>query len=289
MKICGISDIHGDLNINIPECDVLCICGDVINLNDQRDIPASKHWWETRFVKWVASLPCKKVIVIPGNHDFFLERMYSECWGWFKDHMTLLTNKKLEFLIDESFYYEDVHFYGTPWIEPILFQEGRWAFERNFNENSIEIPKCDVLLTHDNPYKNENVRVNNSIATYHLFGHWHNGEDNIILCRFNCSILDDMYNRKKKFKCVIIDIMTTSEKNKIEQAFLDKILEKFRTADFIRCPESNIVDENNKKILHLLLGFRDWAQEDKPVPEDEIPWDTSADVLESTIITDFND
>ena len=38
MKICGISDIHGDLNINIPECDVLCICGDVINLNDHFDI-----------------------------------------------------------------------------------------------------------------------------------------------------------------------------------------------------------------------------------------------------------
>ena len=299
MKICGISDIHGDLNINIPECDVLCICGDVINLNDQRDIPASKHWWETRFVKWVASLPCKKVIVIPGNHDFFLERMYTECWGWFKDHMTLLTDKKLEFLIDESFYYEDIHFYGTPWISPIMFQEGKWAFEHpdwwNLEDKKRykyyqEIPKCDILLTHDNPFENEALGLCSfGKATYHLFGHWHDGEDNPLLYKFNCSILDNMYNRKKKFKCVIIDIMTTSEKNKIEQAFLDKILEKFRTADFIRCPESNTVDENNKKILHLLLGFRDWAQEDKPVPEDEIPWDTSADVLESAIITDFSD
>ena len=209
--------------------------------------------------------------------------MYNECWGWFKDHMTLLTDKKLEFLIDESFYYEDIHFYGTPWIEPISFQEGRWAFERDFNENPIEIPKCDVLLTHDNPYENPHIEVSNSHAPYHLFGHWHDGKDNSLLCRFNCSILDDMYNRKKKFKCVIIDIMTTSEKNKIEQAFLDKILEKFRTADFIRCPESNIVDDNNKKILHLLLGFRDWAQEDSPVPEDTIPW------TESSIITDFID
>ena len=154
MLLCGVSDIHGDLNINIPECDVLCICGDIINLNDQRDIPASKKWWETRFIKWVESLPCSKVIVIPGNHDFYLERMYNECWGWFKDHMSLLSNKKLEFLIDESFYYEDVHFYGTPWIEPITFQKGKWAFEKDFNDNPLLIPKCDVLITHDNPYKN---------------------------------------------------------------------------------------------------------------------------------------
>lgn len=282
MLLCGVSDIHGDLNINIPECDVLCICGDIINLNDQRDIPASKHWWETRFVKWVESLPCKKVIVVPGNHDFFLERMYTECWGWFKDRMRLLTNKKLEFLIDESFYYEDVHFYGTPWINPISFQEGRWAFERNFNENPIEIPKCDVLLTHDNPYENENVRVSNSIATYHLFGHWHDGEDNSILCRFNCSILDDIYNRKKKFKCVIIDIMTEIQKKRIEQDFLDKIINKAK-----EIIASNEI-ANADIMLDYLLNFKENVN-DIPVPEDEIPWDTSADVLESAIITDFSD
>lgn len=282
MLLCGVSDIHGDLNINIPECDVLCICGDIINLNEQRDIPASKHWWETRFVKWVESLPCKKVIVVPGNHDFFLERMYTECWGWFKDRMRLLTNKKLEFLIDESFYYEDVHFYGTPWINPISFQEGRWAFEKNFNENPIEIPKCDVLLTHDNPYENENVRVSNSIATYHLFGHWHDGEDNPILCRFNCSILDDMYNRKKKFKCVIIDIMTETQKKRIEQDFLDKIINKAK-----EIIASNEI-ANADIMLDYLLNFKENVN-DVPVPEDEIPWDTSADVLESAIITDFSD
>ena len=272
MKICGISDIHGDLNITLPECDVLCICGDVINLNDQRDIPASKNWWETRFVKWVESLPCSKVIVIPGNHDFYLERMYNECWGWFKDRMRRLSNKKLEFLIDESFYYEDIHFYGTPWIEPISFQLNKWAFERDFNEEPIEIPNCDVLLTHDNPYENEHVRVSNTTATYHLFGHWHDGEDNSILCRFNCSILDDMYNRKKKFKCVIIDVMTKRE-------IVTDIMGFFMKNKLFTCPESNIIQEHNKKIFDL---FKEYLAEDViPVPEDTF--------LESSIITDFTE
>lgn len=193
--------------------------------------------------------------------------MYTECWGWFKDRMRLLTNKKLEFLIDESFYYEDVHFYGTPWINPISFQEGRWAFERNFNENPIEILKCDVLLTHDNPYKNENIQVSNSIATYHLFGHWHDGEDNPILCRFNCSILDDMYNRKKKFKCVIIDIMT-------EKEAINKVIKKLEESVLFKCPQSNDIANHNKKIIDLLKN-------DGYLTEEEF--------LESSIITDFSD
>lgn len=283
MKICGISDIHGDLNINIPECDVLCICGDVINLNDQRDIPTSKHWWETRFIKWVESLPCSKVIVIPGNHDFYLERMYNECWGWFKDHMSLLSNKKLEFLIDESFYYEDVHFYGTPWIEPISFQEGKWAFERDFNDDPLLIPKCDVLLTHDNPYENPHVKVSNSHVTYHLFGHWHDGKDNPILCRFNCSILDNMYNRKKKFKCVIIKIEPMKN---IDIPTLDYVIMKVKESGLFSCPKSNEIAKHNEGLLAVLESLKN---EDNPVPEDEIPWDTSADVLESAIITDFSD
>ena len=293
MKICGISDIHGNLNINIPECDVLCICGDVINLNDQRDIPTSKHWWETRFVKWVASLPCKKVIVIPGNHDFFLERMYTECWGWFKDHMTLLTDKKLEFLIDESFYYEDIHFYGTPWISPIMFQEGKWAFEHpdwwNLEDKKRykyyqEIPKCDVLLTHDNPFENEALGLYSfGKATYHLFGHWHDGEDNPLLYKFNCSILDNMYNRKKKFKCVIIKIEPMKN---LDIPTLDYVIMKIKESGLFSCPKSNEIAKHNEGLLAVLESLKN---EDNPVPEDEIPWDTSADILESAIITDFND
>ena len=193
--------------------------------------------------------------------------MYTECWGWFKDRMRRLSNKKLEFLIDESFYYEDIHFYGTPWINPITFQEGRWAFERDFNEEPIEIPKCDVLITHDNPYENENVRVSNTTAPYHLFGHWHEGEDNSLLGRFNCSILDDMYNRKKKFKCVIIDIMS-------EKEAINKVIKKLEESTLFKCPESNNIDMHNKNIIKFLKNM-DCITEEQ--------------FLESAIITDFTD
>lgn len=42
MKICGISDIHGEF-IDTPVCDVLCICGDIVGLNDQRALDASRN------------------------------------------------------------------------------------------------------------------------------------------------------------------------------------------------------------------------------------------------------
>lgn len=71
MKICGISDIHGNLLENIPKCDVLCIAGDVITLNAQRIFDASEYWWKNRFIPWVMQLPCKKVLVVPGNHKLF--------------------------------------------------------------------------------------------------------------------------------------------------------------------------------------------------------------------------
>lgn len=69
MKTCGISDLHGDLINNIPECNVLCIAGDIIPLKIQRDYKASEQWWLNDFCSWVKDLPCKKVIFTAGNHE----------------------------------------------------------------------------------------------------------------------------------------------------------------------------------------------------------------------------
>ena len=69
MKICGISDLHGNLVDNISECNVLCIAGDIIPLKIQRDYEASEKWWLNDFCNWVKDLPCKKVIFTAGNHE----------------------------------------------------------------------------------------------------------------------------------------------------------------------------------------------------------------------------
>lgn len=269
MKICGISDIHGNLIENIPECDVLCICGDIVTLNAQRNIEASKHWWETKFIKWLDKLPCKKVIVIPGNHDFYLEYKYKlNEWSSFKDYMQVLSRGKLVFLMDEMYIYEGIKFYGSPWIKPIEFQEDRWAFSRF--DTYEDIPQCDILLTHDNPFCNEALDVFSfGKSKYHLYGHWHDGSSDVNSGRYNCSRLNNCYSFKKNYEFVVLDIMTEKEKKQVEQAFLDKLISQ----------------AYNNNVADWLKTFKEIElQQDK---EDELVWDTSAEVPESAVISDM--
>ena len=78
MRVAAISDIHGFLDNprNMPEGDVLCICGDIVPLEFQVDTVRSISWFCLEFVPWVESLPYKKVLLLAGNHDFFLEEIY---------------------------------------------------------------------------------------------------------------------------------------------------------------------------------------------------------------------
>lgn len=227
MKICSISDIHGEL-IDIPKCDVLCICGDIVGLNDQRSMDASRYWWYNRFTSWVNRQPCDKVIITPGNHDFFIEHAYKNDYlSELKLDLSVRTNGKLVILINDDYTYKETKFYGCPFIRPIFFQEDRWAFRDNYSGTNNDccydnIPAdTDVLLTHDNPYNNEVLEYYMPKGIpYHLYGHWHDGFSEEVKGRYNCSILDDNYNRKKKFKPITIEIMAKFNITEIKKEYL---------------------------------------------------------------------
>lgn len=285
MKICGISDIHGNLLDNVPECDVLCIAGDVITLNAQRNFDASEYWWKNRFVPWVMKLPCKKVLVVPGNHDIYLENLYlNDRWEEFCDYMAVVTRGKLHFLIDQSFEYEGISFYGTPWIEPITFQENKWAFEVKEDNPYSKIPKCDVLITHDSPFENKQLNLNTKDkCRYHLFGHWHEGYYEPLKGKYNCSRLNDYYSFKKDFVYPTINV-EPMEKTKYEilQEFAEEIKkeskEYFKVFDAITSEDLHA--EFSSKIDELLVKFLDNPRD----KEDEIPWNESS-VIDDTYET----
>lgn len=205
MRICGVSDLHGNLDFKLPKCDVLCICGDIVELSVQRDLEESRKWFIDTFFPWVESLPCEKVIITPGNHDFFLENMYEG------EQPDFDVPDKLKILIDELYVYKDVRFYGTPWINPIHWQ--KWAFELSAYEECPykNIPECNILLTHENPNYNE-VLEYYCFGKYmhHFFGHWHDGISYGYLNQHNCSILTDSYSERKNLKIVTVDLDTSN-------------------------------------------------------------------------------
>ena len=150
MKICGISDIHGDLSVKIQPCDVLCICGDIVPLEIQVNSKKSKRWLKELFIPWCSKQPCKKVLVVGGNHDFFLWHHPLQMKEMVKEE------EKIEYLLNEGYEFEGVKFFGTP----LCKEFGYWAFMYPYEEQDRILDKAleewgkniDVLLTHDSPY-----------------------------------------------------------------------------------------------------------------------------------------
>ena len=219
MKIVAISDLHGYLP-ELPECDIVCICGDIVPLDIQRNTFKSVSWFQLKFRPWAENLKCNKVLFIAGNHDFYLEECYKKnhvYWGIMED--LFLYNTKLYYLCDSTFKYENKIFYGTPWIPDLK----KWAFYGNHKELNDKfglIPSnCDVLLTHCPPkfstcgtVLQKNVfntntdygcqELKDAIDILHpkwnFCGHVHSGYHGIITLKdtniVNVSLKDEYYN-----------------------------------------------------------------------------------------------
>ena len=159
MKIVAISDIHGYLPNDLPEGDVLCICGDIVPLDYQSNFTKSVAWFELDFVPWSDSLNYQKIIFIAGNHDFFLEKISMTMESHYMDSKVLKwllpdshqSEHKLVYLQDSWVEIDSVRFYGTPWV-PYLTN---WAFYKSSEDlvkTFSKIPKnVDVLISHTPP------------------------------------------------------------------------------------------------------------------------------------------
>lgn len=214
-KIVCISDLHGYLPTNLPEGNILVICGDITPLSIDRDILKSTVWWATKFIPWVRTLEYEKVIFIAGNHDFLME--------FIKDRPFLdiidpyYTCDNLVYLNNESYVYRGINFYGSPNVRYLK----SWAFYKPNDElTSVfqQIPdNTDFLITHQPP-KVGNCGVIMEYPTYtdcgsleltealvkkpnikySVFGHIHSGDhnctinDNDTKC-FNVSLKDEGY------------------------------------------------------------------------------------------------
>lgn len=155
MRIGVLSDMHGILPEIKEECDIYLICGDITPLKIQRNIPQSKKWLSHEFAYWINDLPCEKVFMVGGNHDFALANMYRDSLKQFSI-LGKPTEGKLTMLDNEydEFYDKDGNAYGiwgTPYCKPF----GNWAYmyeaETLIKAYATMPEKCDIVITHDAP------------------------------------------------------------------------------------------------------------------------------------------
>ena len=228
MKICAISDIHGQFEgLKIQPVDILFICGDIVPLRIQRDIPKSLIWFKDVFVSWCQKQPVEIIYMVGGNHDFLLERLEKEVKNY-------LSNTNIIIL------YNDVDYYSsnsgkvwTIWGSPNCHIFGNWAFmysDEYNKEQYMKMPQnVDFCITHDmgyersdqclgfmNPSEKELHRGNKPLAEvleikqprYHFGGHLHTCDHNIIDytgTKTACvSLLDEQY--KMSYKPLYLEI-----------------------------------------------------------------------------------
>lgn len=196
MKIAVTSDLHGTLPF-IDKCELLLICGDIVPLSIQRRHIESYDWFQKEFSEWINNIKCNEVIMVGGNHDYFLETLYQDEPSK-KDLFEGYCNKKITILDNESMKYTDsdnrTHIiWGTPYCSKF----GKWAYmhdKETLEQAYSTMPnKCDIVLAHHAPklvglgkiYERNGYDAGNEVLAkevlnkqpkYLFCGHIHSGE-----------------------------------------------------------------------------------------------------------------
>lgn len=169
MKIIATSDLHGDLpdpNI-MPPGDVLVLAGDILpddyRFKYRSEIGSSRTerqgwWFESVFVPWLHSVKhtnpdCNSqvwekrykhgVVLVGGNHDFFLAAMLS-------GGIQKMLPKHVHYLNESSVEIEGVKFWGAGWN-----MTRGWAFcndDTSIEEKLNYVPDMDVMVVHGPPF-----------------------------------------------------------------------------------------------------------------------------------------
>lgn len=218
MKITAISDLHGNL-IDIEPCDLLLICGDISPLDIQKDYIKMTKWIFREFQRWIQKIDCPRIIMTPGNHDFWFEQYITQPNTYLFNKLTILIDGEENIYSGEDDRWYKI--YGTPWCTDF----GKWAYmpsNKLLPEVYNRIPEgVDILISHDSPQigyvgnimEREDENYPNGIPAgnpylldaildkkpkYVLSGHIHSGDHVLdefggIKCA-NCSILDESYS-----------------------------------------------------------------------------------------------
>lgn len=154
IKIGCLSDLHGYVygivDKVFPEIELLILAGDLCPTDD---IGLQEKWLEFNFKKTFNKeiFPdLQQIIVVPGNHDYWIERNYKD----FPGRLRSILGFDVELLVDKEYEYisllsgESIKLYGNPRTSQYLH-----AFpHKSGNEDILSIPEgTDILITHEAP------------------------------------------------------------------------------------------------------------------------------------------
>ena len=145
MKILHVSDTHNS-QPKLPECDILVHSGDLTILGGEQEL--------MRGIQWLSEQPAKYKILVPGNHDLFLDA----------DHLHGGTNEEIVAMVtDTENMGVSVYTQGSVEVEGIVFgcssyqpQFMGWGFNVSYQEQLASFSDVlkgqpDVLVTHCPP------------------------------------------------------------------------------------------------------------------------------------------
>ena len=136
LKLVLLSDTHElHRSLDVPHGDILIHAGDLSMTS--RSLSAIED-----FNDWLGELPHRVKIVVPGNHEFFLERDRSR--------RALLSNATV--LINESIEFDGLRIWGSP-VTPLANSAFGVTSDEDRRRLYARIPKdTDVLITHGPAY-----------------------------------------------------------------------------------------------------------------------------------------
>src|ERR1700677_1938651 len=115
IKIVAISDTHNRHNkVKIPKCDLLIHAGDWSFQGQKSEVE--------NFAEWLNKQDqCEEIVVIPGNHERYLEDYMPESLKWFTDKCPWA-----HLLIDQAIELYGIKIYGSP-VQPFFCD---WAWNK---------------------------------------------------------------------------------------------------------------------------------------------------------------
>lgn len=233
VRILCASDTHGIADVGKlatsairRKADVLVFAGDI---EPAYNAISPEGYFYGVFMEAVRKLMhhCIEVVVVPGNHDFFLNKMMTD-----DPKRRLIGN--LHILVDRCETVCGLKFYGTPWVP---FINGQWCWERADNRldekfglipGGIDVLVChtppegigederwDVSLQHLRQYwrhfgsRSLRDAISRRMPRCVVCGHIHSGDHRLNrigdTALINCSLIDERYSEAYKPAEIILE------------------------------------------------------------------------------------